>query len=769
MSVPERSDPEIRDLLGSEYSIDASISRLAGENENYLVVAPAGVRYVLKIVPGHVGEGLSELENAATEAIAESDGLELALPRFVPTLRGGIEARHVMSGGRVVRARLLAFVSGTQWCEAGPPAPERLTDVGRCIARVANALAWVDVPAARRTHHWNLAAAGQHRAKTGLIDDPSRRRIVDEAFTLWCAEAEPGLSTLPHSLIHGDLNDENVLLSGERVSGLLDFGDALFNPTVCDLGIALAYLMLDEPDPLAAGAKIVAAYHEVRPLMPAEIEVLFPLVCGRLAVSVVTSAERRLVDPGRIAWFVTEERAWRALERYAAIDPVEAAEAFASLTGVPVCVDRGAPREELRRRRRTRISSALSLTYDDPVKFIRGRGQYLVDEKGRPYLDLYNNVCHVGHCHPHVVAAGQKQLARLNTNTRYLYDGLTDYAERLCATLPPTLEVCFFVNSGSEANELALRLARAHTGAEDVIVVDHAYHGHTTTLIDISPYKFMGKGGEGRPKPWVHIAPIPDGYRGKYLGPEREAGIAYGDDVGDVIAGLERAPACFIAESLMSVGGQIIPPPGYFETAFRHVRDAGGVCILDEVQVGFGRTGEAFWAFELQDVAPDIVVMGKPIGNGHPMGAVVTTRAIAESFEKKGMEFFSTFGGNPVSCAIGSAVLDVIEEEKLQDNALHVGTFLRDGLRDLMSRHALIGDVRGAGLFIGIELVTDRDTREPATEDAARLVNALQRRRILTGTDGPHENVVKIKGPMVVTEDDAEMAIAAVDEVLGQL
>lgn len=755
----------IQELLRSEYGIDGKITRLAGENENYLVVTPKRERFVLKVVPDDVGEGLPQLEHAATEAVAASEDLEVALPRFVSTRSERIEARHNGVAGRVIRARLLTFVSGTPWCEAGPPLPERLADTGRAIAHIANALAWVDHPASRRTHRWDLASAGRHRAKTALIEDATRRRIVDEAFTLWCAEAEPVLGTLPWSLIHGDLNDENVILSGERVSGILDFGDSLFNPTVCDLAIAMAYLLLDETDPLAAGARIVGAYHEIRPLMPAELEVLFPLICGRLAVSVVTSAERRLVDPTRVAWFVTEERAWRALERYSSIDPVAAAEAFAAETGVAVHEDRGTAPEKLLRRRHKRISGALSLSFSEPVKFVRGRRQYLIDEKGRPHLDLYNNVCHVGHCHPRVVAAGQSQLARLNTNTRYLYDGLTDYADRLTSTLPDNLEVCFLVNSGSEANELALRLARAHTGAEDVIVVDHAYHGHTNTLIDISPYKFAGRGGGGR-KSWVHVAPIPDGYRGKYRGQAREIGVAYGEDVGEIVADLERRPACFIAESLMSVAGQVIPPAGYFETAFRHVREAGGVCIIDEVQTGFGRAGEAFWAFELQGVVPDIVVMGKPIGNGHPMGAVVTTRAIAESFERKGMEFFSTFGGNPVSCAIGIAVLDVIEEEHLQRNALRVGARLLHGLRELMPRHEIIGDVRGIGLFIGIELVRNRETLEPAPEEAARLVDQLRRRRILTGTDGPHENIVKIKGPMVVTEEDVAMAIAAIDEAL---
>jgi ethanolamine-phosphate phospho-lyase len=301
-----------------------------------------------------------------------------------------------------------------------------------------------------------------------------------------------------------------------------------------------------------------------------------------------------------------------------------------------------------------------------------------------------------------------------------------------------------------------------------VIVIDNAYHGHTGTLIDISPYKFMRKGGTGR-KPWVHVAPIPDPYRGLYRGAGRPVGEAYGDEVGEILSHLDRPIGAFIAESLMSVAGQVIPPAGYFETAFRHVREAGGVCILDEVQTGFGRSGEAFWAFELQHVMPDIVVMGKPMGNGHPMGAVVTTREIAESFEMKGVEFFSTFGGNPVSCAIGSAVLDVIERERLQDHALRVGTMLRDGLRGLMNRHEMIGDVRGVGLFIGIELVKSRDTREPSRETAARLVNELKDRHVLTGTDGPHENVVKIKGPLVVNEDDVAMTITVVDDVLQSL
>ena len=304
-------------------------------------------------------------------------------------------------------------------------------------------------------------------------------------------------------------------------------------------------------------------------------------------------------------------------------------------------------------RRQNLLGGNLSVAYKDPVKVVRGEMQYLYDDEGRRYLDAYNNVVHVGHCHPRVVEAATKQLAKLNTNTRYLHDLINDYAQRLTSTLPESLSVCFFVNSGSEANELALRLARAYTDQKDLIVLEHAYHGNTTTLIDISPYKHDGPGGQGPPG-WVHKVPLPDPYRGSYRG--EKTGERYAEHVNDVIGKLPGLCG-FIAESLPSVAGQIVLPDRYLEKVYSSVRAAGGVCIADEVQTGYGRIGTHFWGFERYCVVPDIVVLGKPIGNRHPIGAVITTPAIADSFNN-GMEFFSTFGGNTVSCAIGLTVLD---------------------------------------------------------------------------------------------------------------
>ena len=747
-------------LLAEEYGIVGTLSRLSGENDNFLVVEPTGRRHVLKLCGDEQTPEVIQLEHLAAEAVA-SAGLDLAFPRVVPTRDDRIESCH-----GPIRGRLLRFVSGIPWGEATAATRARRVHLGRCIAGITTALESFDHPAAARTHAWDLTAAADHRKHLAWVDDAGRRRILETAYLTFVASALPILGRLPRSLVHGDLNDENVLVSQDRVCGVLDFGDCLVNPTICELAIALAYLLFDEPDPLAAGAEIVAGYHAVRPLTAPELEVLFPLICGRLAASLAIAASRRQVDPDRSAWFVTEERAWRALEQYVGIDPIAAADQLAAGTGVPVFSERTAQRDEMLQRRSRHFCGALSLSYREPLKMGRGSGQFLFDERERAYLDLYNNVCHVGHCHPRVVAAGARQMARLNTNSRYLYDELVEYGERLCATLPRQLQSCFFVNSGSEANELALRLARTHTGRQDLLVVDGAYHGHTSTLIDISPYKFMGKGGEGRAKDWVHVVPVADGYRGAFKGQGRETGVAYGEEVGQIIASSARPIAGFITESLLSCGGQVIPPAGYFETAFDRVREAGGVCIVDEVQVGFGRVGSHFWAFERQNVVPDIVVMGKPIGNGHPMSAVVTTEAIAESFSRAGMEFFATFGGNPVSCAIGMAVLDVIRDEGLQENALAVGSRLRDGLKGLIDRHPLIGDVRGAGLFIGLELVRDRETLEPAREEAAWLVNELRQHRILTGTDGPFQNVIKIKPPMVMTAGDADMVVRRVDDLL---
>ncbi len=420
--------------------------------------------------------------------------------------------------------------------------------------------------------------------------------------------------------------------------------------------------------------------------------------------------------------------------------------------------------------RRKYLNPNMSVSYQQPLKIVRGSGQYLFDDNGIRYLDMVNNVCHVGHCHPRVVAAGTEQMRTLNTNTRYLHDLLAEYTLRLTAAFPDPLEVCFFACTGTEANDLAIRLARAATGGRDIICVEHAYHGHSPALIDISPYKHGSAGGEGAPE-YVRTAPVPDIYRGLYREDDQHAGQHYAQHVSNICDSLDnsdRKLSAFFCESLLGCGGQIILPDGYLKAAYQAVRQHGGICVADEVQVGFGRVGTHMWAFEQQGVVPDIVTLGKPIGNGHPISAVITTRKIADAF-MNGMEYFNTFGGNPVSCAIGLAVMDVIDEEHLQQHALATGGYLLEQLYQLQPAHELIGDVRGAGLFIGIELVSDRHSRQPAANRAEEVVEKMRHRGVLLSTDGPDHNVIKIKPPMPFNKADADLFLTEFDAVLNAI
>ena len=416
------------------------------------------------------------------------------------------------------------------------------------------------------------------------------------------------------------------------------------------------------------------------------------------------------------------------------------------------------------------LNPAPSPSYRQPIHVVRGSMQYLYDYTGRQYLDTVNNVSHVGHCHPNVVVAMQQQSGVLTANTHYLHAQIASYSERLLAKFPTPLDVCFLVNSGSEANDLALRLARNYTRQNDTIVLDHAYHGNLTSLIEISPYKHNGVGGVGAPS-HIHPTMMPDMYR--YSGADSDALLDYVDSLKEALQSAEQhsGVAAFIAESMLGCGGQIVLPDGYLSAVYQQIRDSGGLCIADEVQTGFGRVGSHYWAFQTQHVIPDIVTLGKPMGNGHPLGAVITTREIADAFNN-GMDCYNiagnSFGGNPVSCAIGTAVLDVIEQENLQQHTADVGAYFHQKLNQLKSCHPIIGDVRGLGLFIGVELVNNHHDMQPAVEQANYIVERMQQKGILTASGGALHNVLKIKPPLCFTNDNVEQFTTALDDVLKE-
>ena len=431
-----------------------------------------------------------------------------------------------------------------------------------------------------------------------------------------------------------------------------------------------------------------------------------------------------------------------------------------ALAPKPAVIDK-----ELIAYRSAHLGKSLSLHYKNPIKIVRGAGQYLIDSFGRNYLDTVNNVAHVGHEHPAVVKAGREQMAVLNTNSRYLHENINILTEALIATLPPELNVLHFVNSGSEANELAIRMVKATTGERDIIASQVGYHGNTNMCVDISSYKFDGKGGNGTPE-HTHIFPLPDAFRGKYRG--ATAGSRYADEVKRCVKDIQhkgRGVGALIVESILSCGGQIELPEGFLTQAYEYVRAAGGLCIADEVQTGCGRVGKTFWGFQLHNVVPDIVTIGKPLGNGHPIGAVACTQKVAAAFAN-GMEYFNTFGGNPVSCAIGTAVLHTVKNEELQENALKTGGFLKAELKKLSAKYPIIGDVRGQGLFLGIELV-DADLN-PMAAQADYLINRMKAHSILMSTDGPGNNVLKIKPPMIFSVENAEELTFYLEKILNE-
>ncbi len=418
----------------------------------------------------------------------------------------------------------------------------------------------------------------------------------------------------------------------------------------------------------------------------------------------------------------------------------------------------------LLKRRQNLLGPAYRLFYDEPLHLVRGEGVWLYDAGGNRYLDMYNNVPHVGHCHPRVVEALTRQAGTLNTHTRYLHENVVDYAERLLATLPAAIDTVMFSCTGSEANELALRIARYCTGRTGIVVTDYAYHGNTQAIYEISTEDIP----ESERPDHVVTVPSPDTFRGPYRG--ADAGPRYAQHLDDALSLLDERgirPAAFIVDTIVSSAGVVATPPGYLAACAERIRRAGGLFIADEVQPGLGRTGHHFWGFEMDEVVPDIVTMGKPMGNGHPLAATAVRRPLLDEFTKHA-HYFNTFGGNPVSAAAGLAVLDVLEEEALQRNALVTGHYLGEGIRALAARHPVIGDVRGDGLFKAVELVEDRTVRTPAADAARAIMNRLKEKGVLTGVIGRHGNILKLRPPMVFTKQHADRFLEAFDEVLRE-
>ena len=765
---------EVAAALERDYGLKGRLGALPGEYDLNFEVSAASGRFVLKVMRPGCDAGFVSMQIEAMER-ARQNGLGASIPEIIRTRSGAQWTEIADDEGRVRIAWLLSFLPGKVLARVEPWSPALAASVGALLGRLDLALDGFDHPLLNRPQKWNLLQGGWISEFLDAHKDARRRRRIEEIIAEFESDTLARLASRPRMTIYNDANDLNIFVSrgldsAMRATGIIDFGDMVSAPRVCEPAIAMAYVMMGPGDPIARGAALAGAFHKHAPLEEADIGLLAPLVSMRLAVSVTNAAMQRTLNPENAHLQISEAPAWRLL------DYLEAAGGDLFENEIRKACEMDDPSEimatkrSLLARRRRIAPENQALFYADPLRLVRGERHFLYDGDGAEYLDVYNNVPHVGHAHPRVVSAATAQMARLNTNTRYLQDIHVDYAERMLSKLPPPLSRIVFLNSASEANELALRLARAATGALDMIVMDHCYHGNTTGAMDISPYKFNHPRSMSAKPAWVHVSPQPDVYRGARRGDGAAAG--YLDDFARVLTLATengRKIAGFISECAPSVGGQIFLPAGYLSSAYDLVRAAGGVAIADDVQTSLGRLGDHFWGFDYQRVVPDIVVLGKPIGNGFPLAAVAMTDEIATAFSA-GPEFFSTFGGSSASCAAGAAVLDVLRDEALQENAARVGDRLVAGLRELAKRHALIGDIRGTGLFLGVDLVTDRQRRAAASAAAAFIKNRLRERRILLGTEGPDDNVLKIRPPMtfdaaaadrLLTELDAALSVAA--------
>ncbi|MHA1206130.1 MAG: aminotransferase class III-fold pyridoxal phosphate-dependent enzyme [Candidatus Hodarchaeales archaeon] len=759
-------------IIEDLYGMTGTIKEIPSyEDRNFYFKSKNGEKYVLKISASSEKREILEFQNKAMIHLSS----KINCPTVISTKDKEEITISLDEDGQKHYTRLITYLSGEVLGEIKNPSTDLFYDIGRFMGSLTQSLSDFHHPAAQRDFNWDLKnASSVIRQHMKYLDDPEKLSIIEYFLNLFDRSVQPYLHNLKMSIIHSDANSYNLVIDSTRLGkeriAIIDFGDTIYSYTIFDLAINIAYAILGNKEPILCASTIIRGYNTIIPLSMFELDILFILINMRLVVSVSIGAFQQIQEPDNEYLKINEAPAWEMLFKLRKIHPSYPTYVFKHSCNISPyknsSLKQFITRSQIKEKRLKNFGGNLSISYKKPLNIVRGYMQYLYDENDRTYLDLRNNVPHVGHSHPKVVWALHEQATKLNTNTRYLNENQVRYAERLSAKLPSELNVFYFVNSGSEANELALRLARTYTNRNDIITIEGAYHGNTGELINISPYKFNGVGGKGPPD-YVHTVSIPDTFRGKYRMEDSNPGEKYSEEVRDIIGEMQKnglKPAAFVFESIMGSAGQFIYPKGYLRKIFKYLHDCNGVCIADEVQVGFGRVGTHFWGFEIYNVVPDIVTMGKPIGNGHPLGAVVTTKEIAESFNN-GMEFFSSTGGNTVSCAVGIAVLDVIEEEKLQKNALRVGSYIIEKLRKIKRKYQIIGEVRGSGLFLGIDLIKNTESLQPAIKEAENIVEELKNHGILIGND---KNVLKIKPPMVFTEENAEYFIKTFEKILQE-
>ncbi len=757
---PAFSEAAARQILREGFGVEpSSLGPLAGErDQNFRVDTAGGQRFLLKISnPADDGPILA-MQAAALRHIEQVDP-GLPVMRAIPAVAGEPWIDVPGPDSRTYPARLFTFLPGQVTANTAL-STAAIWSHGQVTARLGRALRGFFHPAADYGILWDITHLPELRPRLTHIPDGARRAQVERILDRFEAQVAPVLPGLRAQVIHGDMSLDNVLFGDDlRVSGIVDFGDMTHAPLVCDLAIAVADVLHGRADAIEAAGALIGGYVSVTPLDDEEAGLLADLVAARLATEVTVTAWRIGLYPDNAAYAASGEPGAR--------DFLDAIEAMGIDTVArrfrEAChrlpYQRSATSDLLQRRRRALPRSPLF--YSHPVHLVRGEGVWLFDPDDRRYLDCYNNVPVVGHSHPRVVQAVTQQQRLLATHSRYLHEAIVELAERLQATLPPELDAVMVLNSGSEANDLAWRIARAATGRAGAVVTTCAYHGLTEATHALSPEEWA------RAEQPAHVAtiPAPDGYRGRYRRGDGGWVQRYAAHIDDAARALgDRGLAALYLDPAFTADGILAPPPSYLREAARRAQALGGLVVADEVQAGHGRSGTHLWSFQASGIAPDMVVMGKPMGNGFPVAALVVKSQLLEAIPGE-VELFSTFGGNPVACAAALAVLAVIDDEGLVASAGEVGSYLRQGLLALAERHPLIGDVRGEGLLLGVELIDE--ARGPAAGNARKVTEAMLERGILLSATGPAGNVLKIRPPLVFRHEHADFLLQALDEVLA--
>ena len=746
-------------LLIEEFGINPiEIIKINGyDNLNYLIKTNSK-NYILKTYEDLTLINLIQSETKALLFL--NDNL---YPKPIPFLNGE-NVRIIQINGTSKIYRLLSYLKGKFLGEINQT-KEIIASFGKSLAKLNKRLLdWNDIHIKSRQLEWDMQHYVISKNYLNEISSTKVRKIIHYFMNQYEENVVPFFLDLRKSTIHNDANNWNILFTGNDVSGVIDFGDISYSHLINELAISISYTCFNKENPLEWAIAFLESYNHIFPLEKKEIEVLYYSIAMRLCISISNSNHYQKLNPDNKYISISQKPAIELLWKWIEINPVEAENKFKEAVGMKV--EKIKSLKEMVKGRKTYVGSNLTLSYDKPIFMKKAAFQYMYDSFGKTYLDAYNNVPHVGHSHPLVIEASLKQSSVLNTNTRYLYESLEEYSEKLTSLFPKKLCKVFFVNSGSEASDLAIRMARYHSKNEAVVVIENGYHGHTQTGINISDYKFNSKKGTGQ-KDYILKLKIPDTFKGKYKVDDEDPGLKYAKDAIKQLNNYKGSVAAFISEPILSCAGQVPLANNYLKNLYPKIKEKGGVCISDEVQTGFGRLGKNFWGYESQEIVPDIIVLGKPMGNGHPIGAVITTSEIAKSFSK-GVEFFSSFGGNPVSCKIGLSVLNVIKMENLQKNSEEVGKYYMSLLLDLKEKYSFISDVRGSGLFLGIEF-SNPDNLDPDSYKAQLLKNELKNNGILVGTDGPYNNIIKSKPPLCFSKDNAKEVVEKMDLILKKI